>query len=44
VTVVWRQPTVDPDDTSRTYEAFTFDTLRVEGGRLAEHWDSSTRS
>jgi predicted SnoaL-like aldol condensation-catalyzing enzyme len=44
VTVVWRRATADPDDTSRTYESFTFDTFRVEGNRLVEHWDSSTLS
>jgi predicted SnoaL-like aldol condensation-catalyzing enzyme len=41
VSVVWKQVLRDPDTSSRTWEAFTFDTVRIRDGQLAEHWDSS---
>lgn len=41
VSVVWKQVLRDPDTSSRTWEAFTFDTFRIRDGQLAEHWDSS---
>jgi len=44
VSVVWKQVLRDPDTPARTWEAFTFDTLRIRDGQLAEHWDSSDRS
>ena len=43
VSVVWKQVLPDPDTPSRTWEAFTFDTFRIAGGRLAQHWDGATR-
>jgi predicted SnoaL-like aldol condensation-catalyzing enzyme len=30
----------DPDDPSKTYEAFNFEMVRVQDGKLAEHWDA----
>jgi predicted SnoaL-like aldol condensation-catalyzing enzyme len=44
VSIVWKQVLRDPDTPSRTWEAFTFDTVRIRDGQLAEHWDSSDRS
>ena len=43
VSVIWKQVLPDPDEAGRTWEAFTFDTFRVENGLLAEHWDGATR-
>lgn len=41
VTVVHQDFRHDPTGESKFYEAFTFDTFRVKGGRLVEHWDGS---
>lgn len=41
VSVVWKQVVRDPDAPSRTWEAFTFDTVRLADGRIAEHWDAA---
>ena len=30
----------DPDDPSKTYEAFNFELVRIKDGKLAEHWDA----
>jgi predicted SnoaL-like aldol condensation-catalyzing enzyme len=43
VAVVWKQVLPDPDNASRTWEAFTFDAFRVRDGRIAEHWDHDSR-
>ena len=43
VAIVWKQVLPDPDDASRTWEAFTFDAVRVRDGRIAEHWDHHQR-
>jgi predicted SnoaL-like aldol condensation-catalyzing enzyme len=43
VAVVWKQVLPDPDNASRTWEAFTFDAVRIRGGRVAEHWDHYQR-
>jgi len=34
----------DPTGQSKFYEAFTFDTFRVKGGKLVEHWDGASLS
>jgi predicted SnoaL-like aldol condensation-catalyzing enzyme len=43
VSVVWKQVLPDPDDASRTWEAFTFDAFRIRGGKIAEHWDGDVK-
>lgn len=43
VSVVWKQVLPDPDNTARTFEAFSFDTFRLANGRVVEHWDGSVR-
>jgi predicted SnoaL-like aldol condensation-catalyzing enzyme len=43
VSVLWKQVLPDPDDPAMTWEAFTFDTFRVQNNLLAEHWDGATR-
>jgi predicted SnoaL-like aldol condensation-catalyzing enzyme len=30
----------DPDDSSRSYEAFNFEAVRIKDGLLTEHWDA----
>ena len=44
VTVVHRGFRHDPTGQSKFYEAFTFDTFRVKGGKLVEHWDGASLS
>jgi predicted SnoaL-like aldol condensation-catalyzing enzyme len=39
VTAVYKGVLSDPDDKSKTYEAFTFETVRVKDGKFTEHWD-----
>jgi predicted SnoaL-like aldol condensation-catalyzing enzyme len=39
VTAVYKAVLPDPDDKSKTYEAFTFETFRVKDGKFTEHWD-----
>ena len=34
----------DPTGQSKFYEAFTFDTFRVKGGKLVENWDGASLS
>lgn len=40
VTVIFMRPKPEPDDPSKTYETFWFDTYRVANGLVTEHWDS----
>ena len=44
VTVVHSGFRHDPTGQSKFYEAFTFDTFRVKGGKLVEHWDGASLS
>jgi predicted SnoaL-like aldol condensation-catalyzing enzyme len=43
VTFIFKQPTPDPKDKSKTYDRFTFDMFRIKNGKIAEHWDGATR-
>jgi len=43
VTYVFKQVVPDPKDKSKTYERFSFDTFRVKGGKIVEHWDGASR-
>lgn len=43
VTLVWKRHLPEPNDKTKTYEAFWFDVLRVKDGKLVEHWDSATK-
>jgi len=40
VTGIFKAVITDPDDHSKNYEAFNFETVRVRNGMLAEHWDA----
>jgi predicted SnoaL-like aldol condensation-catalyzing enzyme len=42
VTAIYKGALKDPDDPSRTYEAFAFETVRVKEGKFTEHWDQVT--
>jgi predicted SnoaL-like aldol condensation-catalyzing enzyme len=42
VTAIYRGTLPDPDDESRTYEAFAFETVRIKDGKFVEHWDQVT--
>jgi predicted SnoaL-like aldol condensation-catalyzing enzyme len=33
----------DPKDPKKTYTTTSFDMFRIEGGKIAEHWDADTR-
>jgi predicted SnoaL-like aldol condensation-catalyzing enzyme len=33
----------DPQDTSKRYTTTGFDMLRIENGKIAEHWDSALK-
>ncbi len=43
VTYVFKQVVADPRDKSKSYERFSFDTFRVKGGKIVEHWDGASR-
>jgi predicted SnoaL-like aldol condensation-catalyzing enzyme len=36
-------PQADPKNPSKTYTTTSFDMFRIEGGKIAEHWDGDTR-
>ena len=40
VVAIYKATLPDPDDPSKTYEAFNFEMVRVKDGKLAEHWDA----
>jgi len=33
----------DPSDTSKRYTTTSFEMLRLENGKIAEHWDSALK-
>jgi predicted SnoaL-like aldol condensation-catalyzing enzyme len=39
VVLVWEREGKDPADESKTYKYNTYDLLRIENGRVQEHWD-----
>ena len=39
VTAIFKAIVPDPDNPSKTYERFLFETVRIRDGKLAEHWD-----
>ena len=43
VTWIFKRTRPDPNDSSKTYESFWFDTFRVKDGKIVEHWDAATR-
>ena len=43
VWLIFEQEAKDPRDGSKTYHFNTFDVLRVENGKVQEHWDSAQK-
>jgi predicted SnoaL-like aldol condensation-catalyzing enzyme len=43
VTYIFKRSAPDPQDKSKTYERFTFDTFRIKDRKIVEHWDSATK-
>jgi len=43
VFLVFEQESPDPNDASRTYHHNSFEILRLENGKVQEHWDSAKR-
>jgi predicted SnoaL-like aldol condensation-catalyzing enzyme len=39
VVLIWEREGKDPADPSKTYKYNTYDMLRIENGKVAEHWD-----
>ena len=43
VTYLWKRPTPETQDKSKTYDRYWFDTYRVRNGKIVEHWDAATK-
>ena len=43
VTFIFKHPTPDPKDKTKTYDRFTFDMFRIKNGKITEHWDGDAR-
>lgn len=39
VVLIWEREGKDPADPTKTYKYNTYDMLRIENGKVAEHWD-----
>ena len=43
VVLAFARENADPKDPARKYTTTWFDMFRIEGGKIAEHWDPATR-
>jgi predicted SnoaL-like aldol condensation-catalyzing enzyme len=43
VVLVFKREMNEPNDISKKYLTHSFDMLRIEDGKVAEHWDSATK-
>ncbi len=43
VWLIWETEQKDPRDPSKTYHANSFDVLRIQNGKVQEHWDSAQK-
>ena len=43
VVLAFKSVNKDPKDPSKTYVTTSFEMLRVENGKVAEHWDSALK-
>jgi predicted SnoaL-like aldol condensation-catalyzing enzyme len=44
VVLVWEREGKDPADPSKTYKYNTYDMLRIENGKVQEHWDYAIKA
>jgi predicted SnoaL-like aldol condensation-catalyzing enzyme len=44
VVLVWEREAKDPADASKTYKYNTYDMLRIENGKVQEHWDYAQKA
>jgi predicted SnoaL-like aldol condensation-catalyzing enzyme len=44
VFMMFKRENMDPDDAKKTYPAYWFDMVRVDGGLVQEHWDSAVKN
>ena len=44
VGLIWEREDKDPTDPSQTYRYNTFDVLRIQNGKIQEHWDSAFKN
>ncbi len=44
VVLFWEHEDKDPADASKTYVFNTFDVVRIQNGKIREHWDSSLKN
>jgi predicted SnoaL-like aldol condensation-catalyzing enzyme len=43
VWLIWETEQKDPRDPSKTYHSNSFDVLRIQNGKVQEHWDSAQK-
>jgi predicted SnoaL-like aldol condensation-catalyzing enzyme len=43
VWLIWETESKDPRDPSKTYHSNSFDVLRIQNGKVQEHWDSAMK-
>jgi len=43
VWLIWETEQKDPRDPSKTYHSNSFDVLRIQNGKIQEHWDSAMK-
>jgi predicted SnoaL-like aldol condensation-catalyzing enzyme len=44
VVMVWEHEEPDPTDPSKTYKFNTFDAVRIQNGKIQEHWDNAMKN
>ncbi len=44
VFMMFKRENKDPDDPAKTYPAYWFDMVRVDGGLIQEHWDAAVKN
>jgi len=44
VVVIWEREGRDPADPAKTYKYNTYDLLRLQNGKVQEHWDSAVKN
>ena len=44
VVLIWEHEGKDPGDASKTYKYNSFDALRIQNGKVQEHWDDAVKT